>query len=172
MQMQGQTQIQGQQQGRGPGMMFEDHLTNELRIALEDFNDVTHVAEWCAVRCAREGPQLADCARVCEDIAELAELNEKLIARDSMFGPEIAETFVRVAQQGLPEIQQHQQAHPHVTETISVINRAIDSCNTLLQMGTRPTQQMGTRTGMETQPSQQAMPQRSQQGTEHGFQQQ
>ncbi|WP_229504742.1 hypothetical protein [Natrinema versiforme] len=131
----------GQQMG-GQGMAgqgtqgrqsFENHLTNELRIALEDFTELSHIADWCAKMCASEGPQLATCAAICRDIAELAEFNEKLIARDSMFGPEIADTFVRIAQESLPELQQFQQ-HPHVAETISAIDRTIDSCTTLLEM--------------------------------------
>ncbi|GAB7118692.1 hypothetical protein JCM9743_11540 [Natrinema sp. JCM 9743] len=114
------------------GQSFENHLTNELRIALEDFTELSHVADWCAKMCASEGPQLATCAAICRDIAELAEFNEKLIARDSMFGPEVADTFVRIAEEGLPELRQFQQ-HPHVAETITVIDRTIDSCLTLLE---------------------------------------
>ncbi|QCS44236.1 hypothetical protein FEJ81_00260 [Natrinema versiforme] len=120
-------------QGTQGRQSFENHLTNELRIALEDFTELSHIADWCAKMCASEGPQLATCAAICRDIAELAEFNEKLIARDSMFGPEIADTFVRIAQESLPELQQFQQ-HPHVAETISAIDRTIDSCTTLLEM--------------------------------------
>ncbi|WP_255681780.1 hypothetical protein [Natrinema sp. SYSU A 869] len=132
----------GSQQPSGQGMAgqgiqgrqsFENHLTNELRIALEDFTELSHIAEWCAKMCASEGPQLATCAAICRDIAELAEFNEKLIARDSMFGPEIVDTFVRIAEESLPELQQFQQ-HPHVAETISAIDRTIDSSLTLLEM--------------------------------------
>jgi hypothetical protein len=126
----GQQGQRGQQRQMAPS--FEDHLTNELRIALEDLNEVTHVAEWCAKECAGIGPELVNCVRVCEDIAELSEFNEKLIARDSMFGPQACDLFVQVASEGLAELEQHQQ-HGHVAETISTINRAIDSCTTVLQ---------------------------------------
>uniref|UniRef100_A0A7D5KMZ9 Uncharacterized protein n=2 Tax=Natrinema halophilum TaxID=1699371 RepID=A0A7D5KMZ9_9EURY len=122
----GGQRIQGQQS-------FEDHLTNELRIALEDFTELTNIADWCAKECALEGPQLATSAQICHDISELAELNKKLIARDSMFGPEVADTFIRVATESLPELQQYQQ-HPHISETISAIDRTIDSCSTVLEM--------------------------------------
>lgn len=132
---------------------FEDHLTNELRIALEDFNEVTHVAEWCAKECAYGGPQLAECTRVCEDIAEIAALNEKLIARDSMFGPDLAEAFVHVAREALPELERHQQRHPHVTETISAITRTIDSCETLLRMGERRQGDRQSEGGQRPQPT-------------------
>ena len=124
----------GQQMGGQGGQgrqSFEDHLTNELRIALEDFTELAHIADWCSKVCATEG--LSTTAQITHDIAELAELNEKLIARDSMFGPEVADTFIRVATESLPELQQYQQ-HPHIAETMSAINRTIDSCSTVLNM--------------------------------------
>lgn len=131
----------GQQIG-GPGQQmggqemrsqqsFEDHLTKELRIALEDFTELGHIADWCAKTHAAEG--LSAPAHITHDIAELAELNASMIARDSMFGPEVADAFIRVATESLPELRQYQQ-HPHISETISAIDRTIDSCSTVLEM--------------------------------------
>ncbi|WP_231378771.1 hypothetical protein [Natrinema sp. J7-1] len=149
----GQAMAGQEAQGR---QSFENHLTNELRIALEDFTELSHIADWCAKMCASEGPQLATCAAICRDIAELAAFNEKLIARDSMFGPEVADTFVRIAEESLPELRQFQQ-HSHVAETIAAIDRTMDSCLTLLetveggqQMGG---QQMGGQRMATQQPS-------------------
>ncbi|WP_310907275.1 hypothetical protein [Natrinema sp. 1APR25-10V2] len=158
-QMGGQQPMTGGQQMQGR-QSFESHLTNELRIALEDFTELSNVADWCAKECASEGRQLATCAQICHDIAELADLNESLIARDSMFGPEVAETFVRVATESLPELQQYQQ-HPHIAETISVIDRTIDSCSTVLGMvggqATGGQQSGGQQFGSQAMGSQQPM---------------
>nr|WP_049895383.1 hypothetical protein [Halopiger xanaduensis] len=123
-----------QPQQTGGARSFEDHLTNELRIALEDFTELSHVAGWCAKECAGMGPQMQTCARICQDIAEIAELNEKMIARDSMFGPELAETFIRVATEGLPDIRQYSRQHPHIAETVATIERTMNSCETVLGM--------------------------------------
>lgn len=134
-QMQGQqpqmqTQSQGQQSmPRGPS--FEDHVTDELRIALEDFSELSHVAAWCATTCASGGPELGTCARICQDVAEIAALNEMLIARDSMFGPEVADTFCRIAAEALPELRRYDQ-HAHVSETIATLERTANSCESLL----------------------------------------
>ncbi len=151
-----QQQMGGQRPGQRTGgrqsiAQFEDHLSNELRIALEDLNHVAHVAEWCARECATAGPQLADCARICHDVSELAEINERFIARDSPFGPELADLFVRTAIEGLPELEQHGHQHPHITETISAIDRAIDSCETVLQTVGQGAQMAGTQQMQETQ---------------------
>lgn len=130
--------MQGQQPGTQQGgtqtvRSYEDHLTDELRLLLEDFSELSHVTAWCAKECATGAPELGICARICQDLAEIAELNEMLIARDSMFGPEVADMFIRVASEGLSELQRHQQQHPHITETIATIERTMNSAETVLQ---------------------------------------
>jgi hypothetical protein len=141
-----QTQGMGQQQLGGG---FHATLPTEFRTALEDFAKVTQIAEWCADKCIEEGPQMAECARACEDLADLAELNEKLIARDSIFGPQVAEAYLQVTQQALPILQQFEQS-PHVGETLSAVTRSIDSIEYLLStIGYQPT--TGTGGGMGQQ---------------------
>ncbi|MXV60917.1 hypothetical protein GS429_02275 [Natronorubrum sp. JWXQ-INN-674] len=120
-------------QGQSQPHSFEDHMTDELRIALEDFSELSHVTAWCAKECASGGPELGRCARICQDLAEIAALNEMLITRDSMFGPEVADMFMRVASEGLPELRQHQQRHPHILETVATIERTMNSCEAVLQ---------------------------------------
>lgn len=155
-QSQSQPQPRAQSQSQtGGARSFEDHFTNELRIALEDFTEVSHVAGWCAKECAGMGPQMRTCARVCQDIAEIAELNEKMIARDSMFGQELAETFIRVATEGLPEIRQYSQHHPQIAETVATIERTMNSCETVLgmlgQQGQRGTMNQQDQMGQQGQ---------------------
>ncbi|WP_210424935.1 hypothetical protein [Halorussus halobius] len=120
-----------QQTHQQVGQQFESELTPELNEALEAFDRVGEIAAWCADRCIESGPQMAECARLCNDLADLAELNEKLIARDSINGPELAETFLRVAHEGLPILEQYQQS-PHVQETLHAVDQAIESTNQLL----------------------------------------
>jgi hypothetical protein len=134
----GGQQMGGQQTGTSHqmthqkvGHQFESELTPELNEALEAFDRVVEISSWCADKCIEMGPEMAECARLCDDLSELAELNEKLIARDSINGPEIAEAFLRVAQQGMPILQQYQQT-PHVQETLQAVDQAINSTNKLL----------------------------------------
>ncbi|WP_198662097.1 hypothetical protein [Halorussus litoreus] len=130
-QMGGQTGASHQTTHQQVGQQFESELTPELNQALEAFDRVVEISSWCADKCIESGPQMAECARLCLDLAEVAELNEKLIARDSINGPEVAETFLIVAQQGLPVLEQHQQS-PHVQETLESVYQAIESTNRLL----------------------------------------
>jgi len=150
----------GQQIGRGmtqPGGQFDDQLPGEMRVALEDFEQAAKVCDWCADKCLDEGPEMAECIRLCRDVADLGTLNTKLIARDSVFGPELAETFANAAEECASECMRHQ--NPHCQECASVLSRAVDSTYRLLdqlqtmEQGTT-TQQEGIQQGIPGQQSQ------------------
>ncbi|UHQ95047.1 hypothetical protein [Haloterrigena alkaliphila] len=83
-------------------------------------------------------------------------MNELLIARDSAFGPEMADAFMRVAVEGAQTLRQHQQRHPHVRETAATIERTMNSCEALLERsvgGSRSGSQQASR-GMQGLPEQ------------------
>ncbi|KZN25962.1 hypothetical protein A4G99_05245 [Haladaptatus sp. R4] len=118
-----------------PGGQFDDQLPGEMRVALEDFEQAAKVCDWCADKCLDEGPEMAECIRLCRDVADLGTLNTKLIARDSVFGPELAEIFANAAEECASECMRHQ--NPHCQECASVLSRAVDSTYRLLdQLGT------------------------------------
>jgi len=168
-----------QQRGRD----FESDLTGELRTALADFETVTDVTEWCVDQMIEQGAGMATCIRVCQDIGELADLNARLIARDSVYGLEAAMLFASVAEDGLEEIRRH--GNPHCQETAAAVNRAIDSTYRLLESFGEPQliqrAQQGLQQAQEQfQGTQQSAPavqggrqggQMSQQGQQGGMQQ-
>ncbi|WP_227354473.1 four-helix bundle copper-binding protein [Haladaptatus salinisoli] len=149
----GMTQ-QGGQQMTQRGGQFEDQLPGEMRIALEDFEKAAQVCDWCADQCIDEGPQMAECIRLCRDVADLGTLNAQLIARDSVFGPELAEVFAHAAEECADECMRH--PHAHCQECASVLSRAVDSTYRLLdQIQSGQTGQ----TGMSVQQSSGQQPQ-------------
>ena len=120
-----QTMAQRSEQG------LENSLTNEMRLALHDFVQAATVCEWCADQCIGEGPMMAECIRLCRDVADLATLNVQFMARDSQFGPELAETFAYAAEECANECAQH--GHVHCQECASELRRAVDSTWRMLE---------------------------------------
>lgn len=167
-----QSPATSQGMGQQQGSQFHTTLPIEFRTAIEDFATVTQTAEWCADKCI-EQPGMAECARACEDLADLADLNEKLIARDSVFGPQVAEAYLKIAQQTLPILRQYEQSPP-VSETLVEVTRSLDSAVTqsldsveklLSTIGYQPTMQTGGTMGQQSQGMTQGF-----QGTTQGFQ--
>ena len=118
------------------GRSFDGDLTGELHAALEDFEKVADVTRWCIDNMIDEGPHMSTCIRVCQDVGDLAELNDRLIARDSIYGLEAAMLFASVAGDALQEIERHQ--NPHCQETAATIRRALDSTYNLLEAFGQP----------------------------------
>jgi hypothetical protein len=132
---------------------YEKSMPSEFRVALHDFNTLAEVADWCRDQCLDKGPQLSTVVRTCEDLRDLAATNEKLITHDSEYGPHVAESFLKVAQQSLQELQQFQQ-EPAVADTIPVVQRAIESTEKLLNSVGWQSQQVGQQIGQQWQTQQ------------------
>lgn len=164
----GQQPQQVSQRPASPSLQqYEKTLPSEFRVALHDFNTVAEVADWCRDQCLDKGTQMATVTRTLEDLRDVAELNERLVAHDSAYGPPVAEAFLNIARQSIPELQQHQQ-DPAVADTIPVVERAIESTEKLLySVGRQP--QQGVQVGQQWQ-SQQLGQQSSQQLTQLGEQ--
>lgn len=119
----------GDQQGN-MGLTLEEALTGEMRLALHDFVQAATVCEWCADQCLDE-EGMAECVRLCRDVADLANQNVRFIARDSIFGPEIAEIFANAATECAEECAQH--PFEHCQECAATLRRAADSTWQLLE---------------------------------------
>ena len=121
----------GTTQGVGLDVKLDDALTDQMRVALHDLVAAAHACEWCAERCIDEGPEMAECIRLCRDVADLASLNARLITRDSVFGPDAAEVFVAAADACAQECARHH--HRHCQECAEVLPRAVRSVRTMLE---------------------------------------
>lgn len=127
---QGATQSQfggGQQMGGGQqhAQTLDDYLTGDERLLLHDVVTATHTSAWCADLCIDEGPQMATCIRLCEDIEELGSVTQEFIARDSVFTPHVVETLVEAARECAMECERHQA--PHCQENASVLHKLVQS---------------------------------------------
>jgi len=128
--MQGGQAGGGIQQAGGTDLKLDEALTDQMRVALHDFVQAANVCEWCAERCVDHGPEMSECLRLCRDVADLASLNVKLLARDSVFGPETAEVFIAAANACAQECAQHPQRH--CQECAEVLPRAVRTVQQML----------------------------------------
>ena len=112
------------------GVKLEEAISDEMRVALHDFGESARVCEWCADQCIDEGPEMAECVRLCRDVADIATLNVEFLSRDSIFGQELAELFVTAAEECAGECAKH--SHRHCQECAEVLTRAAQSTRTML----------------------------------------
>lgn len=123
----------GQQQPTQQGIQFEEALPSELRLVLHDTNKLANVAEWCKNQLVSQGPQTQEAVRICDDLASIAELSERLIARDSAFGTEISQALVNVCNEAVVELEQYQQ-YPEIQELVGSVHNLVDSTQKELQL--------------------------------------
>jgi hypothetical protein len=153
----------GQPPTQQSGIQFDKALPSELRLVLHDTNKLANVAEWCKNQLVAQGPQTQEAIRICDDLASIAELSERLIARDSAFGTQISQALVNVCNEALVELEQYQQ-YPEIQEVVGSVYNLVDSTQKELQvMGQqvggqqiRTPQQPGVtgqQTGMTGQPT-------------------
>lgn len=127
----GGQQTQSTQQRPTASGTLDQALSPEMQRALQQSLAAANACEWCADRCLDEGPQMAECVRLCRDTAELATLHARFIARDSIFGQELAQVFLSVAQECVQECVRHQPAH--CQDCARKLEQAIQSTQQMLQ---------------------------------------
>lgn len=104
---------------------FADHLTEEARECLDDCIDVSQVAAWSADRCIEQGPQYAQCARLCNETATLGSVAAEFLAKDAIGLPAVIDAYVETAEQAVEELSKFDTVHTNEAEM--VIDRSIDS---------------------------------------------
>ena len=73
---------------------------------------------------------MAECIRLCRDVADLATLNAQFISRDSVFGPAAVEVFADAAEACAQECARH--GHRHCQECAEQLTRAVQSTRKML----------------------------------------
>jgi len=114
-QYQGQRQPMGTtqltQQQRGIGLRFAEGVPQETQAVINSFVESIKLCEWCADQCLDEGPEMAECVRLCRDVEELGSVTVKLLSRNSPFAYDVASQFMTVAQACAHECSRHEHAH-------------------------------------------------------------
>ncbi|WP_423745315.1 hypothetical protein V5735_04800 (plasmid) [Haladaptatus sp. SPP-AMP-3] len=141
---------QASQLGQQIRQRYEESVPSEVRIAVDDLEKVSTTAEWAKVKAVQRG--LPRVANVCDDIQELAELQKKLIIRQSPVSHTIGQCSVQAIQEGLQELQQHID-EPEVQATIENAKQSLGTIekglSALQTTGTQQSGQHGQQVGGE-----------------------
>lgn len=151
MQQQTQQPHGGQQMaGQQTNLSFWDVQTPQERSAIDSITQSIQVCSWCAEQCIREAnPSMTECIRLCHDVAELGEVAQVLLPRQSNFGPQILQTFMQAARACAQECAQHQ--HVHCQDCAQVLDQAVDDVQQYLQSQGGSMQQSGQQFGGQQQ---------------------
>jgi hypothetical protein len=109
----------------GAQQKFEDHLTSDVMVVLEDLQKLETTAEWCVDECVERGPELGTCTRTCRDVADIAQLGVQLISRNPYRRIDVGEVMLNTFLDARKELRQHQ--YPPVMDTVQVLDRSIES---------------------------------------------
>ncbi|EFW92741.1 hypothetical protein ZOD2009_07724 [Haladaptatus paucihalophilus DX253] len=136
---------QAEQFGQQIRQRYEESVPSEVRLAVDDLEKVSTTAEWAKVKAVQRG--LPRVANVCDDIQELAELQKKLIIRQSPVSHTIGQCSVQAIQEGLQELQQHT-GEPEVQATIENAKQSLGTIEKgLSALQTTGTHQSGQQVG-------------------------
>ncbi|WP_049898221.1 four-helix bundle copper-binding protein [Halococcus agarilyticus] len=103
-----------------------DHLDDDARECLDNCLEAAPVCEWCADECAGHGEEMAECVRLCRDVADIASLHARLMARDSAYSSDLAETCADVCEACADECEGHD--HDHCQACADVLRDCVESC--------------------------------------------
>ncbi len=109
-----------------------DHVEENDRVAecIDDCFEAAQASEWCADECAGEGEEMAECLRLCRDVADVATMHARFMARNSNYSPQLAEACAGACEECAEECERHDAEHCQVTA--DVLRKCADSCRNML----------------------------------------
>lgn len=113
-----------------------DHLDREELMAecMDNCLEAVQACEWCASACIEEGePEMVTCIQRCRDVADVASLHARLMARDSEFHAGVAGVCAEVCEACAEECEQFEAEHCQTCA--EVVSRCADSCRRMATHG-------------------------------------
>ncbi|MFC5972661.1 four-helix bundle copper-binding protein [Halomarina salina] len=106
-----------------------DHLSEEQRECIDNCNEAAQVCEWCADECAGHGEEMAECVRLCRDVADIASLHARFMARDSDYSGDLGELCAEACEACADECEQHD--HDHCQACVDVLRECAETCRSM-----------------------------------------
>lgn len=105
-----------------------DHLSEEQRECIENCTRTTEVCEWCADECLGS-EEMEECARLCRDVADIASLHARLMARDSDYSGHFAEACAEACEDCADECESHDA--DHCQQCAEVLRECAETCRSM-----------------------------------------
>jgi len=106
-----------------------DHLSEEERECIEIRNEAAGVCEWCADECLGD-EEMEECARLCRDVADIASLHARFMARNSNYSKQLAEACAGACEEKAEECERHDAEHCQVCA--EVLTECAESCRNMM----------------------------------------
>lgn len=108
-----------------------DHVgeNEEMAKCIDDCFEAVQACEWCADECADEGEEMAECIRLCRDVADLASLHARFMARNSDYSTQLAEACADACEACAEECARHD--HEHCQVCADVVSECAESCRNM-----------------------------------------
>ncbi|MFC6731655.1 four-helix bundle copper-binding protein [Haladaptatus sp. DYSN1] len=101
------------------------HLSDEQQECIENCTRAAEVCEWCADACADEDG-MGECIRLCRDVADIASLHARFMARDSDYSNDLASICADLCEACAEECEQHD--HDHCQLCAEVLPECAKTC--------------------------------------------
>ena len=105
-----------------------ENLTDDQQECVELCNEAVEVCEWCADACLGD-PDMEECARRCRDVADIASLHARFMARDSRYSDHLAELCAEACEACAEECRKHDA--DHCRACADVLPDCAESCRKL-----------------------------------------
>ena len=102
------------------------HADDDMQACIDNCLEAAQVCEWCVDGCAGEGEERARCIRLCRDVADIATLHARFMARNSGYHEELASLCAALCEECTEECQQHDD--DHCQACAEVLPKCAESC--------------------------------------------
>ena len=75
-----------------------EHADDHMQECIDNCLEAAQVCEWCADACADEDG-MARCIRLCRDVADIASLHARFLARNSGYHEELGELCAKLCEE-------------------------------------------------------------------------
>lgn len=106
-----------------------DHLNDDQKECLDNCLEATQACEWCADECAGHGEEMAECIRLCRDVADIASTHARFMARDSRYSGDLAAVCADACEACADECDQHD--HDHCRTCARVLRECAETCRAM-----------------------------------------